>query len=107
MVITTADGAVFTAATAKGVVAQMRRDDWGAPPKKQEYMLETAERVHEITGAEIRTTSAVDFLVDLEKAGFCQIEFLTPIQAAQFAEAGSGTAVANPLMPDTEDEAEC
>lgn len=107
MKITTADGAVFEAPSAKAVVALMRQDDWGAPPKKQEYMIETADRVRQIIGVEIRTTSPVDFLVDLEKAGFCQIEFLTPVQAAQFADAGAGTAVANPLLPDIEDEAEC
>lgn len=102
MKILTSDGAVFDAKTAAGIVAAMRKDDWGAPPKKLEYMVETAERVEMITGSVIRTSNPVDFLIDLERAGFCHIENLTPKQAAEFADAGTGSTVANIHLPDEE-----
>lgn len=71
MTITTQDGATFSGETPEAVVKQMQADDWSAPPKKREYMIEVADRIAEMTGKTVRADAgATAFLHDLTVAGF-------------------------------------
>jgi len=62
--------AEFSGDTSHEVVASMRLHlDWLRQHRSdQDYMDGVARRVHAIRGAEIRTDSALNFLVDLERA---------------------------------------
>ena len=75
MKVTMHDGAVFEGRDAKAIVRQMKHADWGAPPKKQAYMVEVAERLADLgTTQVIRTHDAGLFLFDLAVAGLCRVE---------------------------------
>ncbi len=65
----------FLAATAAGIVRQMKRTQWNAPARKGQYMAEVRERVQQMTGAWINVADHERFLRDLEAAGLITNEW--------------------------------
>jgi hypothetical protein len=94
MLVTTTGGLKWEAPHARGIVRQMRREPWNAPPDKPQYMLQAAKRVAQQTGASIRCDTPRHFLDDLATAGLVKIsQRVTQGTAGTVDVAGRATAI--------------
>jgi hypothetical protein len=77
----------FEGENATEIVESMQQEDWSQAERSQrQYMQEVAARVTGATQQPVRTSDALTFLFDLERAGVCRVEFLTPDEAKRFSE---------------------
>jgi hypothetical protein len=87
LTVTTKDGVQFRARDEKGIVRAMRRTQWNAPERKQEYIEEVCDRVFQMTGKAIgqpaNTLNPASFLMYLIRAGLIQAIRVTPLKRKQ------------------------
>lgn len=70
----TNDGDRYAANTPAELVTAMRQDSRMLADQTDEvFMLETAKRVHKMTGETVATTSAEAFVADLERIGYVKL----------------------------------
>jgi hypothetical protein len=72
MIYMATDGTAFRGRTAKEVVSRMRRNNWSAPDRKQEYMEQVSTRVAQMFGEIVHVDSAETFLRDLVRVGMLE-----------------------------------